>query len=79
MTCQSAPPYCLAPPRQRFCDSLTRHTFSSRFTRTPQGVTSWFVFYLIKEKGIEDAAQVGSVDLSTALRPRVVAHMAVPK
>ena len=24
-----------------------------------QGVTSWFVFYLIKEKGIEDAAQVG--------------------
>lgn len=24
-----------------------------------QGVTSWFVFYLIKAKGVEDAAQVG--------------------
>lgn len=23
-----------------------------------QGVTSWFVFYLIKAKGVEDAAQV---------------------
>lgn len=23
----------------------------------PQGVTSWFVFYLIKEKGVADAAQ----------------------
>lgn len=22
-----------------------------------QGVTSWFVFYLLKEKGVEDAAQ----------------------
>jgi sugar phosphate permease len=24
---------------------------------TVQGVTSWFVFYLIKEKGVADAAQ----------------------
>lgn len=24
-----------------------------------QGVTSWFVFYLIKEKGVADAAQAG--------------------
>lgn len=29
---------------------------SSHFSHT-QGVTSWFVFYLIKEKGVADAAQ----------------------
>jgi hypothetical protein len=33
----------------------------SMYTCYPvQGVTSWFVFYLIKAKGVEDAAQVSS-------------------
>ncbi len=30
-----------------------------------QGVTSWFVFYLIKEKGVEDAAQVSGAHTHT--------------
>jgi sugar phosphate permease len=36
---------------------LCRGTLSYAVPSTLQGVTSWFVFYLIKEKGVADAAQ----------------------
>lgn len=46
---------------------------------TPQGVTSWFVFYLIKEKGIEDAAQVGWWDQALPADPKPLPTWSCPQ